>query len=349
MRRGIGWLCRPGSDGVTGGRFIARLWDPELPGAEAAKAARAPHRPKPETMCAVLQRAPDLTLERIIDLDPFRLPLDVLFPDARVDALEPAQGWLYGWHLDFASTEVLLGVQSHLLRIGGRIILIDTCVGDCKQRPARPEWHQRSGADDLHRLAAGVHRGDVEVVFCAHLHADHAGWNTRLQGGRWVPTLPRARYPVGRAELRHWMAKEARAPGIVGHGVYADSVLPILEAGLIDEVKAGADLGPALAREAGCLHACDLSGHSPSQLGPSLPYPGGRLLLCGDAVHSPLQLPQPDWSSRFCFAGPEATRKRRALFTDLAESGDLLVPFHLRSALALRVHAEADAWKPQGL
>ncbi len=50
MRRGIGWLCGPGSDGVTGGRFIARLWDPGLPAPEAAAAARAPHRTKPEIM-----------------------------------------------------------------------------------------------------------------------------------------------------------------------------------------------------------------------------------------------------------------------------------------------------------
>lgn len=296
----------------------------------------------------MLQLAPDITLERIIDLDPFRLPLDFLFPDANLDALKPAQGWLDGWHVDFASAEVLLGVQSHLLRVGGRIILVDTCVGDCKQRPARPEWHQRSGADYLHRLAAaGVRPEDVDVVFCTHLHADHAGWNTRLEDGRWVPTFPNARYLVGRAELRHWMAEEARAPGVAGHGVYADSVLPILEARLMDEIEDGADLGTALTLEPGLLQSCDLSGHSPGQLGLRLSHPGGRLLLCGDAVHSPLQLAQPDWSSRFCFDGAEAARKRRTLLAELAESGDLLVPAHLRGALALRVQVEGDAWRAE--
>jgi len=40
MRRGIGWLCSDASNGVTGARFIARLWDEALPQEEAARAAR---------------------------------------------------------------------------------------------------------------------------------------------------------------------------------------------------------------------------------------------------------------------------------------------------------------------
>jgi NAD(P)-dependent dehydrogenase (short-subunit alcohol dehydrogenase family) len=36
------WLASPASDGVTGRRFVAGLWDPTLPPAEAAEAAGAP-------------------------------------------------------------------------------------------------------------------------------------------------------------------------------------------------------------------------------------------------------------------------------------------------------------------
>ena len=42
MRRAIGWLCSDASNGMTGGRYIARLWELSVPAAEAAKAARAP-------------------------------------------------------------------------------------------------------------------------------------------------------------------------------------------------------------------------------------------------------------------------------------------------------------------
>ncbi|MCC7046848.1 MAG: SDR family oxidoreductase [Alphaproteobacteria bacterium] len=39
MRPGILWLCADESNGMTGGRYVARLWDPKLPPAEAASRA----------------------------------------------------------------------------------------------------------------------------------------------------------------------------------------------------------------------------------------------------------------------------------------------------------------------
>lgn len=42
MRRGIGWLCSDASNGKTGGRYIARLWDEALPLAEGASGASTP-------------------------------------------------------------------------------------------------------------------------------------------------------------------------------------------------------------------------------------------------------------------------------------------------------------------
>ncbi|MES2413509.1 MAG: SDR family oxidoreductase [Pseudomonadota bacterium] len=42
MRRGIGWLCSDASNGHTGGRYIARLWDESLPAAEGAAKALTP-------------------------------------------------------------------------------------------------------------------------------------------------------------------------------------------------------------------------------------------------------------------------------------------------------------------
>jgi 3-oxoacyl-[acyl-carrier protein] reductase len=42
MRRGIAWLCSDASNGQSGGRYIARLWDESLPLAQRAAAASAP-------------------------------------------------------------------------------------------------------------------------------------------------------------------------------------------------------------------------------------------------------------------------------------------------------------------
>jgi 3-oxoacyl-[acyl-carrier protein] reductase len=50
MRRGIRWLCSDASNGQTGGRYVARLWDEALPAHEAAAGARSAHVDKPAIM-----------------------------------------------------------------------------------------------------------------------------------------------------------------------------------------------------------------------------------------------------------------------------------------------------------
>lgn len=50
MRRAIGWLASDASNGVTGARFIANLWDSALPDDQAAAGARSPHAVRPQIM-----------------------------------------------------------------------------------------------------------------------------------------------------------------------------------------------------------------------------------------------------------------------------------------------------------
>ena len=127
------------------------------------------------------------TLHRIVDVDPFALPLDFLFPGARLEDLRHAHSVLMPHHVDFANGHVLLGIQSFLLRTANLNILIDSCVGEHKARTRRTEWHERSATGYIDRLAAaGVAPHEIDIVLCTHLHADHVGWNTRLESGRWV-------------------------------------------------------------------------------------------------------------------------------------------------------------------
>ena len=72
----------------------------------------------------------------------------------------------------------------------------------------------------------------IDLVLCTHLHVDHVGWNTRLEGGRWVPTFPRARYLLARREWEHW----SREPDPDSQRIMADSVQPVLDAGLVELV-----------------------------------------------------------------------------------------------------------------
>lgn len=279
-------------------------------------------------------------ISRICDMDRFALPLSFLLPDAQAEVLTPFTDTLAPWHVDLAQGTILLGIHSLLVQTDGLNILIDTCIGACKDRPARPEWHQRRADGYLQALsAAGLQPDDIDLVFCTHLHADHVGWNTRLLDGRWVPTFPRARYVIARHELDYATHAHAAAPGAQNHGAFADSVLPVIEAGQVEVVDDGIDLRPAMT-------IVPLHGHTPGQVGLSLALPDRRILFCADAIHSPVQVHFPDWSSRFCHDPVMAAATRRTLLDEAAEQDLLLFPGHLRGALGLTVTRRGDAYRP---
>ncbi|MCA0042534.1 MBL fold metallo-hydrolase [Celeribacter litoreus] len=281
------------------------------------------------------------SVTRINDLPRFALDLDFLLPGATLEALMPFKAVLDGDHVDFATSEILLGVHSLLIRDKGFVALIDTCVGECKPRGRRADWHNRRASGYLEALAReGLRPEDINLVMCTHLHADHVGWNTCLQNGEWVPTFPNARYIMGREELAHWAAEEQAAPGVANHGAYADSVLPIVAAGLADLVSAGDTVADQ-------FHVCGLPGHSVGQIGLEMSSSKGDILFCGDAIHSPVQTFFPDWSSRFCHDPALSTKTRRDLMTSAADKGTLLIPAHFRGALGMRVTSRDDHFIPE--
>jgi len=281
----------------------------------------------------------DVTVHRVIDLDPFAIPLDVLFPGATLAQLRPIADLLAQDHVDFAAGKVLLAIQSHLLRFAGKTILIDACVGEHKSRPLRPEWNARSGTRYLANLAtAGCAPEDIDIVMCTHLHADHVGWNTRLESGRWLPTFPNARYVMSQREIDQRARDAAQSPQ-ANHGSYQDSVLPVLQGGLAQVAQAGEQIAEGMT-------IVDLAGHAPGQIGLDVATDAGsHLLFCGDAIHSPAQVFQPEWSSGFCFDRAQAANTRRMLLQRAASEDLLLLPAHLRGA-GMRIAEKGGAFVP---
>lgn len=278
-------------------------------------------------------------VDRVIDIDPFALPLGFLFPDASSEALKPFAGVLGGTHVDMIEGHVLLAVQSHVVRFAGKTILIDTCVGEHKERPARAEWHQRQHTQYLSRLAAcGCKPDDVDIVMCTHLHADHVGWNTRLDNGRWVPTFANARYLIGDTELAHWQAAIADKPG-ANHGSFQDSVLPVIERGLVAAARAGDEIADG-------AKILALPGHTPGQIGLEIAAgQGENLVFCGDAIHSPVQVFKPEWSSAFCANRQTAETTRRGLIERAVAQDLRLIPAHLRTG-SMRVRERTGGFTP---
>jgi glyoxylase-like metal-dependent hydrolase (beta-lactamase superfamily II) len=98
---------------------------------------------------------------------------------------------------------IALGTNAVLVRALGRIVLIETGLGN--KLPEKTAKIHEPKAQLLTELkAAGVERQQVEIVINSHLHFDHCGWNTfRNERGEVEPTFPNATYYVQRGEVEH--------------------------------------------------------------------------------------------------------------------------------------------------
>ncbi len=100
---------------------------------------------------------------------------------------------------------IRMGTNCLLVARGSDLLLIDTGIGD--KHDARFQGlygmdpHAVRLPDAIRR--AGYELGDVNHVLLSHLHFDHCGWNTREQGGKIVPTFPKATYWLQRGEVDH--------------------------------------------------------------------------------------------------------------------------------------------------
>jgi hypothetical protein len=124
-------------------------------------------------------------------------------------------------------------VQAFLIMVGSQTIVVDPGVGNGKTRVAVPGW------DNLHTdffgrfRASGVEPSGIDYVVNTHLHFDHVGWHTHKVDGAWQPTFPAARYVISAEEFRYWQSVPKNQIADQ-HAGFADSVLPVYQAGLVD-------------------------------------------------------------------------------------------------------------------
>jgi glyoxylase-like metal-dependent hydrolase (beta-lactamase superfamily II) len=264
-----------------------------------------------------------------------------LLPELDLAALTPDRHWLEPEFVEIDRDRLRCAVQSFVLKLDGRTIIVDTCIGEHKDRTAIPAWHRRSGTGWLERLrAAGVTPESVDLVFCTHLHIDHVGWNTVGSDGAWNPTFPNARYLMGERELADWQARMAEGtaepiqlPGLI------DGVLPLLDAGVVDLVRDGLEIA------AGAV-VMPLPGHTSGHVGLRLDRPDGRALFCGDAMHSPVQILQPAVSTASCRNPAQAASTRTSLVEEAVASGRTIVPAHFRGSRRVTVDTRGDGFRP---
>ena len=253
-----------------------------------------------------------------------------LFPEFDRKAIEPDEHWLSPVHLDLESGHVPLPVQTFVLEALEKIVLIDTGIGNHKDRPLLPEMHRLTTRYLARFAELGLKLEDVNYVLCTHIHPDHVGWNTRLIDGAWVPTFPNATYMIPRLEFEVQRRDASTTPFVAARNTFVDSIEPLIKSGQVELVDAGHKILDLLTYR-------PAPGHTAGHMKIELRSEADCAVFAGDVIHSPLQIPFWHWSSKFCADGRMARETRHALLEFCVAENALLIPAHFRQPFMARV------------
>ena len=268
----------------------------------------------------------DVRIYRVADIDDIAWPARALFSGLTDEEMLEAEPLLPPGALNAARSEIRLSFNSFLIQAPNLVALIDAGIGNGKERLDRPAWHRRSGAFLSDLEALGFPPDRIDLVINTHLHADHVGWNTVSEGLVWRPTFRRARYVVPIDELKHWLGLNRDTPaGTILHGAFADSVQPLLDAGVLDAVPVPSEVGPGLRLQ-------PAPGHSPGMAVVRLTFGKRSVLFLADVVHHPLQLGMPHVGSNFCVDPVQARTTRDRILADSFDDFDYSCALPLRIA-----------------
>jgi len=254
--------------------------------------------------------------------------------------LQANASWLAPNHYVPHMDRLIVTIQLWVVQAGGNTIVIDTGVGNRKPRAAeRMDRLNTLVMPWLESIGAGPQQ--VTHVVMTHLHTDHVGWNTVEKDGRWVPTFPKARYLFPKDEFDYWKGLYDKGDKDVNQGSFADSVLPVLDAGLGDFMDGTAEV-------AGCLAPEPVPGHAPGMLSFRLRSRGEEGLFCADILHNAIQIVRPDWNDRYVLWPEKALESRAAGLKRACERGALLMPMHLGAPYCgyVRRQGEGYAFEP---
>lgn len=265
---------------------------------------------------AVTHRLGNLDLALLSDGD-FYLDAGATFGLVPRAMWEPFAGPLDTMH------RLTLGLNSLLLRSEGKLILIETGIGD---KPGG--WRNQGSPPEkgtlLSDLASiGVAPEEIDVVINTHLHADHCGWNTRWisEGGRdeLVPTFANAQYVVMQDE---WDA--AIAPNERTRATYlADNLKPLADKDRLRLLDGETKITDEVI-------VVPTPGHSAGHASIAISSGGEKAVYIGDIAQVAVQLERTAWVSAFDILPQVSLETKKRLVEQAIEDESLIIAVHAR-------------------
>ena len=237
--------------------------------------------------------------------------------------------WLFP-HFVTADGHLSLSIHSLIVETPTHKLVVDTCIGDSRDRMPMEGMHMLSTNYMRDMQAEGYQPEDMDFVLCTHLHVDHVGWNTRLIDGKWVPTFPNAKYIMDKKDLDFWGSIDADTDidfMQVQRQVFEDSLMPVINAGLAQPVDA-----PSIICEG--VRLISTPGHTPGHVSVVLESEGQTGLITGDFIHHPIQFHDPALVSPFDVDNEMAIETRRRIFGEYADTPTLIIGTHFAGPTA---------------
>jgi len=179
---------------------------------------------------------------------------------------------------------ITMAARAMLLVGHGRKILVDNGNGS-KFTPKLTDIYRLDNSE--HEIGkslarAGVPAAEITDVILTHLHFDHAGGSTVMEGGTLKPAFPNARYYV---QMAHWV--QAIHPTEKDRASFmSDDFMPLKEHGVLEFVEGEFELFPN-------LHLVLMNGHTAAQQLPKITDGRNTLLYCCDLFPTVSHIPLP--------------------------------------------------------
>lgn len=227
-------------------------------------------------------------------------------------------------------------VRTHLncllIKSAGKIILVDTGLGDKLDARGEANFGRTGGSKLLNELArVGVAPREVDIVINTHLHLDHCGGNTRYENGKIVAAFPRAEYWIQRLE---WA--DAAFPNERTRGTYfAENFAPLGEqARLIDGDTHVTD-------EVRCLIT---RGHTRAHQSVLIESDGQKALFIGDIAGRAVFLERLAWIPAYDVEPLETLETKRRMREWALEENILLIFQHEYLLTMGYMRRDGDKW-----
>ena len=280
----------------------------------------------------------EIVWHRLIEAEGPEFEIGFLLPDATPEKIKMHRNWMVPRFMEPVTNRLIMATQSYVLKTKQHTILIDSCVGNDKERRFYKPWSGLSGTEYLDKLASiGLSVGDVDYVMCTHLHADHVGWNTRLVNGRWIPTFPNARYIFTKTELEYWTELNKKGKKY-SDGCIDDSVLPVVDAGQADIVSDEYAFNNQIKFK-------PTPGHTPGHVSILLNSGGDKAVISGDVMHTPVQCRETCWSAVGCSDHGLSAETRHAFLDQYCETDTLVMTSHFPSPSVGHIRRDGSAFK----